>query len=213
MLLDHRSRADSPYDDCFISWQSRTGRHRMISPRRWVTATFLGWTAGFVLAILLIIGVESAGLREVQFPLALGMGLGVGFVQARALTAVRQLRRRWVLATAAGLAAPFLVADFARHLELNLPYSLPAFVAIGGFCVSVFQFQLLRNLVRRPVLWLVLTPLGWLLAASTVAFNDRYLPKIPGILGALLFVGIILLGGLLLGITGAGVLARASDTI
>ena len=38
-----------------------------VMPARWVVGTFAGWTVGFVLSILFIVGVESMGLRETQF--------------------------------------------------------------------------------------------------------------------------------------------------
>ena len=48
-------------------------------PGRWIVGTFAGWTVGFVLALVCIIGVESLGIRETQFPLALGMAAAVGY--------------------------------------------------------------------------------------------------------------------------------------
>lgn len=85
--------------------------------------TFLGWSAGFVLAIASLVGAESLGLREVQFPLALGMGLGVGLLQAR-LVAPWLGARAWTVATAAGLSAPFMAADLMHVLGRPVPFML-----------------------------------------------------------------------------------------
>jgi hypothetical protein len=49
---------------------------------------------------------------------------------------------------------------------------------------------------------------GWTLAASTAAFNERFLPRIPGLIGALLYVGVILMGGVALGAVGGVTLDR-----
>src|SRR5690606_16272451 len=76
---------------------------RDMNPRTWVSATFAGWTVGFVLALACIVAAESAGLRETQFPLALGMGAGVGIAQGRLLAPWFSGRWAWATATAAGL--------------------------------------------------------------------------------------------------------------
>jgi hypothetical protein len=181
------------------------------TPARWIAVTFLGWTAGFLLAILFLVGVESVGIRQTQSPLALGMGAGVGFVQARMLSQYLGARAPWLAATALGLAAPFIITDILRVVGVPLPYSLPAFVAIGGIFASVLQWRLLRKITRRASLWLFASPVGWMLGGSTVWINDRWLPRIPGLVGALLFVLIILMGGVILGACTAPVLAELRE--
>lgn len=61
-----------------------------------------------------------------------------------------------------------------------------------------------RWMRATPAAWWIPTSVpGWSGAASTVFFNDRYLPRIPGVIGALVYIAIILLGGIRLGaITG-----------
>ena len=171
--------------------------------RRWVVGTFGGWTLGFALAIAFILAAEGMGLRETQFPLALGMGVGVGFMQGRLVAPVVGDRRRWWIATALGLALPFAVADIAGRLDLSVGYSLAPYVVLGGITAGLLQWRILRANARRAVLWIGASGLGWALAAATVYFNDRHLPRIPGIVGALLYIGVILIGGILLGLVGA----------
>ena len=170
---------------------------------RWVGVTFAGWTAGFFLAILFIVVVDSMGVLQTQFPLALGMGTGVGYAQARLLSAFLDKRSTWVWATALGLAAPFAIADVANALGRPVPFNLAAYVAIGGVVVALWQWLLLRRVATHSTSWLVATPLGWILASAFVLINDLWLRgpiRIPGIVGALLYVGVVLAGGLVLGL-------------
>jgi hypothetical protein len=181
--------------------------------RRWVLGTFAGWTAGFLLAILFIIVVDSLGILQTQSPLALGMGVGVGMAQARLLASVVRRRAAWIAATALGLAAPFLVADVASALGRDVPYHLAAYVAIGGLVVAVAQWALLSRFSDDAALWLVASPVGWMLASATVIASDgwiRRIPGIPGIVTALIYVAIILGGGLLLGLCTAPAARRLS---
>jgi hypothetical protein len=167
---------------------------------RWVTATFVGWSGGFVLAILLIVAAESAGLRETQFPLALGMGIGVGVAQARLLLPYLLRRGPWIAVTALGLAAPFIATDLARGFGVPVPHALAAWVALGGLSAGLLQWRLLRRVFSRAHHWLFASLAGWSLGGSTGFVADRLLPKTPGVSGALQYIGVVLTGGLLLGI-------------
>lgn len=166
---------------------------------RWVGRTFAGWCLGFLLAILCIVGTDALGFDGLQSPLAIGMGLGVGGMQAALLRSVPIRRRAWTIATVAGLALPFLAADVARQIGRPVPYSLAAYVALGGVSVAVMHGWLLRRARRRALWWTIVTPAGWMLAGSTVWLNHAVLPKTPGLVGALQYVGVVLSGGVLLG--------------
>jgi hypothetical protein len=174
-----------------------------VSSARWISMTFLGWCGGFVLAIALLVAVESLGVREVQFPIALGMGFGVGLLQARVLPPLFGGGRRWVATTALALSAPFMAADLAGALGRPIPFSLAAYVALGGILVGLLQWRFVRSRGARAVWWLAITPVGWLLAGSTVWINEYLLPRTPGIVGALVYVAVVLAGGLVLGAAGA----------
>jgi hypothetical protein len=167
---------------------------------RWVGGTCAGWTAGFFLAILFIVVVEAVGIGNVQFPLALGMGVGVGLAQARLFGAVIGSRTTWAAATSIGLAAPFIVFDLSGLLGRPLPFVLAVYVALGGIGVAVLQGVVLHRRRLPAAWWGLATPAGWLLASSAVALNDGWIPKIPGVVGALLYVGVVLSGGVLLGV-------------
>jgi hypothetical protein len=183
----------------------RSDGHRVgIAASTWILRTFLGWTAGFVLAIACIIAVDSLGVSGMQSPLPLGMGLGVGMLQARLVAPMIGRRREWVLATTIGLTLPFLIADVGRLLGGALPYSLAAYVALGGVLAAALQERLLcRAAVAGTWWWLIVTPIGWLLAGSTV-WVAEWLPKnVTGLIGAGRYVAVVLSGGVVLGVAGA----------
>ena len=176
---------------------------------RWILQTFLGWSAGFVLAIALIICVDGLGIPATQFPLAVGMGLGVGVLQGRIVAPLFGGARSWVAATTLGLSLPFVVADVLRLAGASLPYSLAVYVALGGVLAGGLQWRLLRALAAGGTAWWpVITPIGWLLAGSTVWINEL-LPRTRGLIGAGRYVAVVLSGGVVLG--GAAALAWRLD--
>lgn len=172
---------------------------------RWIRATFLGWTLGFVLAIALVLLAEGVGLPALQFPLALGMGTGVGLVQARLVAPYLGARAPWILASALGLAAPFVLWDAAGLLGLNVRYSLAACVALGGLSAGLLQWRVLHAVSARAAWWIPASAAGWLLAASLVLVADRFVrpPAFAGLTGTLLYLLVLLAGGALLGVAGA----------
>lgn len=172
----------------------------------WTKATFLGWVLGFVLILVLITLTGAMGLGDFQFGVGLGMGLGVGLMQSRRLTDSLKLRRGWILATAGGAATPFVIADLVGLIGVDLPWSLPLAVVGAGLVSGLLQARILHRGGRAVGWWMAASLLGWSLAAGTVVFNDRVLPRIPGIPGALLFIAVILLGGVLLGLVQGSVL-------
>lgn len=174
--------------------------------RGWARATFVGWLLGFVL-ILVLLGVAGAlGMGDLQFPVGLGMGLGVGLIQSRR-PSLRSAGVAWSASSALGVAAPFLVGDLAKVLDHPLPYSLAVYVVIGGVVVGLLQTGLLRRLGLRAGWWALACGLGWSLGAASVLLAD-HLPRVPGLLGALLYVGVVLAGGMLLGLVQAPVAQR-----
>jgi hypothetical protein len=111
--------------------------------------------------------------------------------------------RRWVAATTLGLSLPFVVTDVLRLLGAGLPFSLSAYVAIGGVLAGLLQWQLLSPSTAAAAWWPVITPIGWILAASMV-WVAEWLPKnVTGLLGAGRYVAVVLTGGLVLGLADA----------
>jgi hypothetical protein len=175
---------------------------------RWVRASFAGWALGFLLVLLLIAVSGVVGLGSTQFPVGLGMGLGVGAIQGGVTEPLGVRRVRWLRASALGLAAPFIVNDVLQVIWPRLPFSLPLLIALGGLLTGVLQWRLLRGILGRAEAWIVASVAGWSLAGTTVMINERFLPKIPGIVGALLYIGVVLAGGIALGAVGGLALLR-----
>lgn len=179
---------------------------------RWTRATFLGWSLGFALILAFIALCGLVGLGNSQFPVGLGMGVGVGLLQRRVVAERTGTGAGWLAASALGLTAPFLARDVATLLALKLPYALAGSIVIGGLVVALLQWRVLQLDAGRAATWVVASVVGWSLGGSTVVLNDRVLPKTPGILGALIYIGVILTGGILLGATTGLVLPRIFGT-
>lgn len=180
------------------------GPPRAHALRRWLRATWLGWLLGVpTIAALAMVG-EALGVGGAQFFVGAGMGLAVGLLQARALGRVLPRRRGWILASALGLGLPFAIGDLARLLDHALPYSLPVNVALGGLLVGILQARLLLPHLARAPLWIPTSALAWLAAAGTTAAADALFTArpLPGVAGALAYLGLIASGGLVLGLIG-----------
>jgi len=171
---------------------------------RVLIATPIGWAVGIPAGVGMIILAESVGAMELQTPLVVGVALGISMQQYHALRpALAHSRTRWGLASCFGLAIPFMTADLARVMGRPLSYDLALFVMLGGVLASVLQWRMLRASVTRAGGWLVASPAGYAAAASTVWLNDQVLPKTPGIIGALQYLGVILAGGVVFGVVTA----------
>lgn len=173
---------------------------RLFGP--WIRATWAGWALGVPLVILLALAGESLRIGPLQFPVGLGMGMGVGFMQGRVVRNLLGAAAPWRWSCALGLALPFLVADLAQQAGRALPYSLYLAVALGGLIVGIWQALLLRRRFSRAGWWVAASVLGWSLAAGLGAVADG-LPRshaIRGIWGALAYLGIVAGGGLVLGV-------------
>jgi protein-S-isoprenylcysteine O-methyltransferase Ste14 len=168
---------------------------------RWTRATFLGWSLGFLLLLMFISVSGMLGLGDTQFPLGLGMGTGVGALQRWVVAERVGAATAWWRATILGVTAPFVAWDLVKLLRIQLPYALAGAVVLGGLTVGVLQARVLRAHSPRSAAWIPASLLGGSLAAATVVVNDHVLPKIPGLTGALIYVAVILAGGLLLGAT------------
>jgi hypothetical protein len=175
---------------------------------RWTRVTFYGWSLGFALILVCLALAGMVGLGDSQFPVGLGMGLGVGLLQRRLVADRTGSSAGWLAASALGVTAPFLVRDIARLLSLQLPYALAGSIVIGGLVAGLLQGRVLRLRPARAAAWAAASVAGWALGGATLVLNERVLPKTPGIIGALIYVAVVLIGGILLGATTGLVLPR-----
>ena len=168
----------------------------------WLRATSLGWLLGIPIVIALAMAGDSLGPGNTQVLVGAGIGLGVGLMQARIVRTLGIERWRWIAASTLGLALPFLVADVMGKLGRGIPHALYVCVAIGGLTAGVWQAFLLRRHLRATWLWVVACVAGWSLAAGTALISDSMFQKrsLRGIFGALVYLGVIGLGGPILGL-------------
>jgi hypothetical protein len=172
----------------------------------WLRATCLGWLLGVPCVALLALAGEGLGIGGSQVLVGLGMGTGVGLLQGRAMRPLLGRSGPWTLASALGLAFPFLVSDLAAHYGWALSYSLFWCVALGGLFVGVWQARLLHAHVSGSGWWVAGSAVGWTLAAAAGSAADTLVKAsaLRGLMGAAVYLGTVASGGLVLGLaTGA----------
>ena len=153
----------------------------------------LGWLLGMVFGVGGAVLAETIGLPTNQTVLGLGMGAGIGLLQGRRLAPWLGGVRPWLWRTALGLALPFLAWDLSP-VEV---FSLPLCMALGGLLAGVLQAPLLRDHVGAPHRWVVASAVAWALLAGVMALVDAF--KLPGPIGALPVLVVMLAGGVVLG--------------
>lgn len=171
----------------------------------WTISTWLGWILGIPILIGLAVMLEAFGFQTIQFPVGLGMGLGVGLLQARLVRRVGVPVGDWITSCAVGLAVPFAAFDVGTRFGYYHANALYLSVALGGLIVGTWQAYLLRPHLRGAGVWIVASVLGWTAASGSavladVLFRARAFEGIPG---ALAILGAFMAGGVILGaITG-----------
>lgn len=187
----------------------------MITTLRWIRATSLGCLLGIPFVVLLALAGEMLGVGGSQVLVGLGMGAGVGVLQGRAIRLLLGAWRPWTFATAVGLAIPFLVGDLMRLSGREFAYSLQWSLVAGGVIVGIWQALLLRARVQGVAWWVVGSVVGWALAGGAAWLADlpRATGQLRGLVGALVFIGLIGLAGAVLGLVTGAVLARSQRAV
>lgn len=178
--------------------------HRLLT--RWVRATWAGWVLGVPVIVALALLGEAIGIGGAQALVGAGMGIAVGFLQARAIRGLLPSAWRWFWSCAVGLAIPFLATDIWKPTGLSPTYSLFAALLLGGVAIGAWQSLILRSRLRRAGWWMLASVVGWALAGGMAASADALSRSqgLRGIWGALAYLGIVAGGGLVLGlVTGA----------
>ncbi len=138
----------------------------------WVLTNFLGWFFGIVLLLSFSISFDAIGLEGYQFFMGLSMGLGVGWMQWRALKS--HVSARWLLFNTLGMTIPFLMIDLL-HLFLSVEHQtlhLALAVALGGILAGLGQYSLIRYRSSNAWLWIPGSMISWVGAALTVLALD-----------------------------------------
>ncbi|MCP4584125.1 MAG: hypothetical protein GY839_21135 [candidate division Zixibacteria bacterium] len=137
-----------------------------------------------------------------DFIIGIGMGAGVGYAQGRIARQWLGTIWPWMWATVIGLGAPLLVEDLiaVAWSEFDSLHSLQLDIAICGLFVGLLQRYILRSHSNRANWWVPVSIAGWTLAAWTasVTFTGEW--------DAILNLGMILMGGVVLGVVTGGAL-------
>lgn len=159
---------------------------------RWVRATTLGWLLGFLLVVLLALAWDLVG-GGAQFVVGVGMGAGVGLLQARVVGPRVPSKRAWAVASTVGMGAPFALWDLGSIAGLGALFSLPVCALAGALFAGLLQARLLGDSARPR--WVLASVLGWGIPVGLMAVGDA-LPRGPG---SVLSLPAMFFGGAVLG--------------
>ncbi len=162
---------------------------------RWLLATTVGWPVGVIGGFILAHIANIAYPRETNLMLGIGLGAGVGYMQWRVLRQRLSPAGWWVLASAAGVGVPFVVAVVVDELG-GPPARIVGWtvtMASGGTLAGLLQLRVLRPHTLRSGWWVLASTVGW--ALSGFAFEAG-------------FLGAFLIGGIALGAVTGGALIR-----
>lgn len=181
-----------------------------LTVRRWVRATWGGWLLGVPFIVVFALAGELVGIGGAQWLVGAGMGAGLGLLQARALRGTIERPSAWFWSCVGALTAPFLAVDLANLAGRAFPWSVYAAIAVAGLLAGGWQARLLRPRLDGAWLWVAASVAGWALAGVAVALADRLQRdrSLRGLVGALAFLGMVALGGLLLGLVTGVALER-----
>jgi len=171
--------------------------------KKWLTYNFFGWFLGILLVLVLSSLFDAIGIEDVQFFIALGVGLGVGIAQWLVLKNIINIKTTWITVTIIGLTIPFLIVDTLRYFELLNLKSLfiPVCVGIGSLLIGFLQSKLLKNYNIRMYRWIVISFLSWILIALAVySVEYTYLISKNVWFGFVTNLSLLLSGGIILGI-------------
>jgi len=181
----------------------------MVFPSRkiWIWHSTLGWWLGVVFILLLSSLFEAAGLNEFQFFLGLGIGGGVGLLQARLWRVVPGMFRAWLISTSLGMGLGFFALDlFFLIAEPSSANLLPK--ALTGACIAAWlQQRALQRQQLRVKYWWLGSFLAWAAGLFTVLSMD-YLKGISAHHLVMFVVNLVLIlgGGTVLGLVSAAFL-------
>lgn len=181
-------------------------KQRIVSDRRvflrWVRATWIGWMVGVPCIVALALLGEAVGIGGSQVLVGAGMGAGIGIFQARVIRGWLPRAAPWFWSCVGGLALPFLATDIAKLAGYSSTRTVYVSVALGGLIVGAWQALILRERFRSAGWWLASSAVGWTLAGGTAMLADSlsHTRQLRGLGGALAYLGIVALGGLVLGL-------------
>jgi hypothetical protein len=145
---------------------------------RWVLVVTLGEAIGFMVPAVVGAGMSAASWAPLPILIAMVLagaveGAVLGAAQADCLYRWRvlPLRRRWIAATTLGAAVAWSLGMLPSTLgDLNRTVGTVVLVGIGGLILlsslPLAQYFVLRDHVRRALLWIPINMVAWLLGIT-----------------------------------------------
>lgn len=168
----------------------------------WLRSTFFGYLIGFILILVGSILGDLAGMEGPggDFMIGIGMGLGVGYMQGRVLRQWLGVNSRWMWASVIGMGAPLVAEDIIAAVwsEFSDLHSMEFDIMICGLLTGLLQRQILCEQSDRANWWIPISLVGWTLAAWVASIT------VVGEWDALINLGAILSGGVVIGVVGGG---------
>jgi len=175
-----------------------------LSELTWVGFTTAGWFTGFAFTLLIGLPLEALGIGN-QSMIGIGMGAGVGLLQARLLGRYGISGKIWFWTSFIGMSIPYILYDLlAEKIKMRPEEVLPIITAIGSLLVGGLQYNYqLKSISKKSKSWIALTCLGWTLAhilLNALDFNFIKQLTLPVSFNVLLAVALIVGGGPVLGL-------------
>lgn len=175
-----------------------------LSELTWVGFTTAGWFTGFAFTLLIGLPLEALGIGN-QSMIGIGMGAGVGLLQARLLGRYGISGKIWFWTSLIGMSIPYILYDLlAEKIKMRPEEVLPIITAIGSLLVGGLQYNYqLKSISKKSKSWIALTCLGWTLAhilLNALDFNFIKQLTLPVSFNVLLAVALIVGGGPVLGL-------------
>jgi hypothetical protein len=171
---------------------------------KWILFNTLGWLLGIALGIFFSSLFESIHVQG-QFPLAIGVAMGVGFMQWLLLRKYTSITLLWMWLLVTGFTLPFILFDYLPFFSNWKPESyIVIAVAIGAFLGGLLQYRFcLARTDARSTRWILFSLAGWLIATAFVFLVFRNIRGLPRLLAVFIAFANLIAGGPILGwITG-----------
>ncbi len=168
--------------------------------KKWILFNFIAWFFGVVLIMVFSTALEFFGVKQQQMAVGLGMGLGIGFMQWFLIRTSIPLSFNWVWVSSLGMTLVFVLVQELGQSE-GAELLLPA-VSVGAILIGYIHFAMLKQYLKKAILWLPASALGWLSALAAVkALDYTHLLSDNNLVLFFVNLGLILSGGLLLGLS------------
>lgn len=144
------------------------------SHNKWIIFSSLGWLLGVLLTLIFSVSFDAFGIEGLQFFMAIGMGLGMGYMQWRFLDAHIKISKQWIFYLTIGLTIPFLILDLIKQFIYFQPNALliALCISLGSIISGILQIRLIKPYIKSNTSWILFSFLGWTLAGLSIYSVD-----------------------------------------